>query len=635
MPVSLTVRRGFSTVVAICTLLLLSAGESAEESLQLDIAANVTDTAARWIYTIHCRSFGDGRPQSDFRGESYRDISIGYMDEQLDSYLLTFRLNDSIIYPNTSLLRNFSVRASEDDVFGVSASFQLDPYDLFFGNFTCAGNGTSSNDVLLAYLPQTIEVDGMDNDVNPVAIVIPLSIVLLVTLLLVGLLVACACAPRACQTAKTSWRNDEEFSSFPPASQHSKRSKISSAPFQFTGNGYIVPNCSLAPLTARARETEKQGGYSTAPNLISKRVISKVLKYLLHPPDCSSTNCLCKEVKKEYNALLNERYSDDHDCNQSQAEPSLTPAPLECHVVLEEGQTLAEEDHDQMHSGIMTVEEGHCKDGDTIRYPTLAPPSPGPGLELSYVDPVERVMFDSKGGRYFNQDHGIGLKVPPGAIPENDQITIEIGVSLTCPIPFPADTKPISPMVFMCVVDKPNYQFQKPVEVRLAHCLDIMTQEEVANLKLKFLKSGHNLFCFHAAEGESTFESGTQYGCLKTTHFCCFCLAADARKADATKTFYRLIKVAPKPTTSLRWKARYCITYFLPTCLQVSTLVIKIMTVYTYTTVSYLFHIILSYFMCTGFGKTVLPPRSRYSKSSEVQVCESCNIRPAIHRNQF
>ena len=160
MPVSLTVRRGFSAVVAICTLLLLSAGES-EGSLQLGIAANVTDAAARWIYTIHCRSLGDGRPQSDFRGESYRDISTtggvgGYMDEQL-AYVsfLTFRLNDSIIYPNTSLLRNFTVRASEDDEFGVSASFQLDPYGLFFGNFTCAGNGTSSNDVLLAYLPQT------------------------------------------------------------------------------------------------------------------------------------------------------------------------------------------------------------------------------------------------------------------------------------------------------------------------------------------------------------------------------------------------------------------------------------------------------------------------------------------------
>ena len=203
-------------------------------------------------------------------------------------------------------------------------------------------------------------------------------------------------------------------------------------------------------------------------------------------------------------------------------------------------------------------------------YPQLSPVSLGPELELSYVDPVDRITFDSKGGQYTNQDHHIYLKVPPAAVPKGEQVTVEIGVSLRCPILFPTGNRPISAMVSMCVVGNPYYQFLKPVEVRLSHCLDVATKEDVSKLEIEFLKSGHNLFYFHKAEGESTFEPGTYSGTLATKHFCCFCIAANESKADLSKIYYRLVKVVPRSTPSLHWKARYCITYFLKTCLQVS-----------------------------------------------------------------
>ena len=597
------------------TYLLLTLVGGSNSQLQLSVDTSEVSTTS--TITLHCR---DVYPQAlDSNGMSSNGDQHSGMEMQMmerggdmfrESESLQFKLNNSVIYSNSTLLHNYSVesvRMEMEHHYIYIAHFQLtNSYELFIGNFTCVRNCTVSNDVILAYLPpETMEIDLNASlpESAPVgscgALLIggSLSVAAIVILALL-ICLTLVCYKTKLQMGNQATKNGKSWGSWdhsvvPPTKSQSSYWKDHSV-VHFTANGYAVPKCSLAEL-ANNRRLDKQHSFGTVnnANIISKRTISKVLKYLLHPSDCFRPNCLCKEVKEEYNALMNELKS-DLDCYAPHSSKILTSEFLleaqniEHEAMQGRGQSqtaVTRSGDDQVCCSAITIEDdhtlsGYCKDGccssaptcsdqTGIYYPQLSPIS-GPELELSYVDPVDRVTFDSKGGRYTNQDHHVCLKVPPGAVPEGEQVTIEIGVSLSCPILFPAGKRPVSAMLSMCVVGNPNYQFLKPVEVKLAHCLDIATKDAVNNLEIEFLKSGHNLFCFHKAEGRSTFEPGTHSGTLTTRHFCCFCIAANKDKANLTKIYYRLIKVVPKSTPSLRWKARYCITYFLNTCLRVS-----------------------------------------------------------------
>ena len=598
--------RDWSVLAGVCVLLMLAGGSQGTLELGVSAAKRTTlKETGRLEFTLHCTQDGSSTVKEEVsssnnmatapdNGDSESGTGMEMVKEQNS---LQFYLNNSIIYPNdTILLHNFSVQRHASDAY--TAHFHLNPYDVFLGNFTCRRNYTISNDVLLAYVPLT----NLDMTANPSTAdssssqqlsnaVIGLGISLLITLAVT--IVFCVGIGLVVSNARRSCYNRVKATPLHSASHRS------ASILQFTASGYAVPKCS----------GDKRKYISAtdvaASSVLSKRTIVRVLKYLLHPSDCAKKNCLCREVKQEYYTLLDELKPNTADnvyplCFGS--EPALAAVATEtCGVELEElqsrpnrPQSLYAEDIsiDHPESSVITIEEGnstcssYCKDGCSLtttmapsmsnlpHYPSGLSVTSPVLLEMSFVDPIERVTFDSNGGHYINQDHGVGLTVPMGAIPEGERVTIEIGVSLTCPVSFPSETRPVSAIVSMCVVDHPNYSFKKPVEVRLTHCLDIASEKDVNELEVGFIKSGHNLFCFHKAEGKSTFEPGTNCGLLTTHHFCCFCISASKKKADLSKINYRLIKVTPADdcTASLRWKTRYCITYFLPTCLQVSVI---------------------------------------------------------------
>ena len=216
---------------------------------------------------------------------------------------------------------------------------------------------------------------------------------------------------------------------------------------------------------------------------------------------------------------------------------------------------------------------GRCEDSTiaacnieqcNLAYPQI---SHGCVMEMPYIDPIERVTFDSKGGHNLNKQHGITLQVPQGAVREGTQVTVEIGIFLSCPVPLPAGTRPVSPLLTMCVTNDHYYQFLKPVEVNIPHCLDITNKFDEENIEIQFLKMSHGSQLFDKADGKAMFSSFN--GTLKTDHFCVFCIVANKQTVDLSRVNYRLLKVIPKSTAS-RWKVRYCVTYFFPTCLRVS-----------------------------------------------------------------
>ena len=98
-------------------------------------------------------------------------------------------------------------------------------------------------------------------------------------------------------------------------------------------------------------------------------------------------------------------------------------------------------------------------------------------------------------GRDFYDDENLfGLELPKGAIPEQESITIDIGVAMYGPFQFPEGQTLVSPVFWVCVRECKFYSFLKPVTITIPHCLDLKTSD---SLGLTFLKGNHEVNSQH------------------------------------------------------------------------------------------------------------------------------------------
>ena len=205
---------------------------------------------------------------------------------------------------------------------------------------------------------------------------------------------------------------------------------------------------------------------------------------------------------------------------------------------------------------------------DTIEeIPTMAP----------FVEQIDVLKCDSSGREFSNSDHDITLRIPEGAIPDGITVHIEAGVALHGPFQFPPGTRPISPIVWLCIQE--NIPFQKPIEVILPHFL-----HHWMDLQLGFLKADHTTHTTDNGEKEYMFqpvndpvefhsENGRGFGVLSTKHFCSLCIQANiTRDQLPSKAQYCLTEVIPYPWPSMPVNVpiHFCVTFFLKTCFQVS-----------------------------------------------------------------
>lgn len=180
----------------------------------------------------------------------------------------------------------------------------------------------------------------------------------------------------------------------------------------------------------------------------------------------------------------------------------------------------------------------------------------------------DTLTFDSRGGEHFIDSYGI--VIPSGAIPEGKVVTINIGITVCTQLMslLPPDLKAVSSIMELCVVEEPNFKFCKPIEVQMPHFLDVESVEDLDYLNLHFLKSGHNLACFHATDGIEEFNRDTHCGILSIDHFCSFCIAANKSGIDACQIYYHIIRVMPRQITQPKWDIIFCINLY--TCSRVS-----------------------------------------------------------------
>ena len=119
-----------------------------------------------------------------------------------------------------------------------------------------------------------------------------------------------------------------------------------------------------------------------------------------------------------------------------------------------------------------------------------------------------------QGIEYNDEWNDFTLKIPQGAIPEGESLTIDIGVALYGPFQYPEGLRPVSPVFWICVGDKNYFHFLKPVEVTIPHFLTLDGEEDVQSLGLTFLKGEHEMGWkqkthFQQAEGTASFRPGS------------------------------------------------------------------------------------------------------------------------------
>ena len=170
-----------------------------------------------------------------------------------------------------------------------------------------------------------------------------------------------------------------------------------------------------------------------------------------------------------------------------------------------------------------------------------------------WMKPVATLTDCTSDGRsYYDEHNDFRLEIPQGAIPEGERVTIDIGVALYGPYQYPKGLRPVSPVFWVCVRDRENFRFLKPVKITIEHCLSLDRDTDTHSLGFTFLKAGHTLnsagmYELHSADGAQDFQSDLSHGTLTTDHFCFLCISGKDDHETAKRNGYYLIRAHVNP----------------------------------------------------------------------------------------
>ena len=150
------------------------------------------------------------------------------------------------------------------------------------------------------------------------------------------------------------------------------------------------------------------------------------------------------------------------------------------------------------------------------------------------------------------------------------------------PFRFPDNTRPISPILWLCLMEK-NTKLKMPFQIALPHCLDDLTKEKAKDYQVAFVKVHHDFCTAESGQPIYTFEplptedaplfftiGERHYGLLKTGHFCYLCITAECNNPVLEKDIDYCLTRIQVPITDVRHKAIFCLSYHLPTCIEVT-----------------------------------------------------------------
>ena len=203
-------------------------------------------------------------------------------------------------------------------------------------------------------------------------------------------------------------------------------------------------------------------------------------------------------------------------------------------------------------------------------------------MSLIPVGKSENIECDGKiGGLYLWKRHGFAMILPPGCADGTVDITIQAYLSTS------TREHPIVSAVFDITAS--IEEFKKPVSLKLPHCVNVRSEEDKE--KLNFLLLHNDTYNFI----NGNFEVGESVGSIELTKFCKVCifyglascislylivsgLKFIIKSPENIKEEEKIDKgcldilILPESYTEKRnWYGMYCITWNIPTFLQVNS----------------------------------------------------------------
>ena len=183
---------------------------------------------------------------------------------------------------------------------------------------------------------------------------------------------------------------------------------------------------------------------------------------------------------------------------------------------------------------------------------------------------------DYRGLTHTISDHDITLKIPEGTVSKGETVHFELGVSLYGPFRFPENTRPISPIIWLCLLED-DYELQKEFEMYVPHFLMNLTEQRIRQHQVCFAKAHHDYsmetkdkhdmsynFCRFGSQTSFIFKDEKCYAVLASKHCCFLLLLAENSRELAMDAGYCLVRIEDSP-----YKVYFLATFFMETCLTV------------------------------------------------------------------
>ena len=293
-------------------------------------------------------------------------------------------------------------------------------------------------------------------------------------------------------------------------------------------------------------------------HFVDSIMLEAIIGYLVHQDNCTIVRCPCKKMKKRFKHLMPLAHLHTRRAQ-------LLPLPLGKQPT----SFLRIQASPREHKGDSVVKATHSQ--SQLMCMTCGTPD--------YITLTSTLcQCSSKRLVYIDEANDFSLEIPEGAISEGTFLKVDIGVALHGPFQFPAGLRPVSPIFWVCVRDKPDYQFSQPVRITIPHFLNLSSIHDIQSLGLTFLKADHqmdsqHMYQFKPTEGEMKFEPLMKYGVLKTTHFCSLCIACRDTPECLEKTTFCITALLPNAAIPVGKKLD---GYFFITFLNLQTCLIKV-----------------------------------------------------------
>ena len=195
---------------------------------------------------------------------------------------------------------------------------------------------------------------------------------------------------------------------------------------------------------------------------------------------------------------------------------------------------------------------------------------------ISFLKPIEIFQVNSLGGVYRDDDIGLQINVPPGAIPSGSILCLEVGMCLSGPFEFPIGSIPVSPILMLH--SQQAIPLEKPINVTLPH--NILVNETVTSSVAEnfthFITADHShsfdQFSFSdpdAKEISIHTQEGQGYASFPLSYHCFVSLGVDIEKNSVIN---RSFCICPLIQSTATWPKYYSLllVYNIKPCIKVS-----------------------------------------------------------------